>query len=130
MLASRSSVGIGITPPNVLPAPKPVSSVMISTTLGAPLGGTTRAGQWGFDCKALGLISPPNGAGGLGRYLPSMVVVASGEPGAPVVCCAWPVAMPSAKNNAKPRAPRSAGGIKYFKSFIMLPLLPIYPQQF
>src|SRR5215471_13101407 len=130
MPASRSSVGIGITPPNVLPAPNPVSSVMINTTLGALLGGTTRAGQYGFDCKALGVISPPNGAGGLGRYLPSIVVVASGEPGAPVVCCAWPVPMPSAKNNAKPRAPQWSGRTKYFNGFIMLPLLPIYPEQF
>ena len=66
-LASRSSAGVGITPPKVLAAPKPVSSVMISRMLGAPLGGTTRAGHQGFDCKALGLISPPNGGGGGGR---------------------------------------------------------------
>ena len=29
---------------------------------------------------------PPNGGGGGGRYLPSIVVVALGEPGVPVVC--------------------------------------------
>jgi hypothetical protein len=34
------------------------------------------------------LIVPPNGAGGGGRYLPSIVVVALGEPGVPVVCWA------------------------------------------
>jgi hypothetical protein len=49
------------------------------------LGGTTRAGQYGFDCAALGLIWPRNSCGGFGRYLPSMVVVAPGEPGVPVV---------------------------------------------
>src|SRR6516225_6385669 len=33
----RSSVGVGITPPNVDGAPKPTSSVRISRILGAPL---------------------------------------------------------------------------------------------
>src|SRR6478736_760823 len=61
---------------------------MIRRTLGAPLGGTTRAGQYGFDWLAWRLISPPNFGGGGGRYFPSIVVVALGEPGAPVVCCA------------------------------------------
>jgi len=36
----------------------------------------------------LGLISPPNGCGAGGRYLPSIVVVALGEPGVPVICWA------------------------------------------
>src|SRR4029434_8520482 len=45
----RSIVGVGITPPNVLGAPKPWSSVMMSKTFGAPFGGTTRgAHQGGF----------------------------------------------------------------------------------
>jgi hypothetical protein len=35
-----------------------------------------------------GEIVPPNGAGGFGRYLPSIVVVALGEPGVPVICWA------------------------------------------
>src|SRR6476646_11703703 len=61
---------------------------MISSTLGAPLGGTTRAGQYGFDWLAWRLISPPNFGGGGGRYFPSIVVVAPGEPGVPVICCA------------------------------------------
>src|SRR6516162_3912054 len=70
-----------MTPPNVLGAPKPTSSVMMSRMLGAPLGGTTRAGQYIFDCKALSSISPLNCCGGGGIYLPSIVVVAQGEPG-------------------------------------------------
>src|SRR6201995_3163373 len=61
---------------------------MIRSTLGAPFGGTTRAGQYGFDWSACKLISPPNFGGGGGRYFPSIVVVALGEPGVPVVCWA------------------------------------------
>src|ERR1700757_420629 len=61
---------------------------MIRSTLGAPLGGTTRAGQYGFDWLAWRLMSPPNFGGGGGRYFPSIVVVAPGEPGVPVICCA------------------------------------------
>src|SRR5215469_13191713 len=61
---------------------------MIRRTLGAPCGGTTRAGQYGFDWSACRPISPPNFGGGGGRYFPSIVVVAPGEPGVPVVCWA------------------------------------------
>jgi hypothetical protein len=64
----------------VLGAAKPQSSVMMSRMLGAPLGGTTRAGQADLDWGALSSIRPSNFCGGLGSYLPSMVVVASGEP--------------------------------------------------
>src|ERR1700746_2767599 len=84
----RSSVGVGTTPPNVLVTPKPVSSVMIKRMFGAPCGGTTRIGQYGVDCAALRSILPLNGCGGGGSWLPSMVVVALGEPGVPVTCCA------------------------------------------
>src|SRR5262245_37718978 len=63
LAAIRSSAGVGITPPNVLLTPKPVSSVMISSTLGAPLGGTTRAGQYGVDRAALRSILPWNVCG-------------------------------------------------------------------
>src|SRR6476646_7557695 len=59
---------------------------MISNTLGAPLGGTIVGGQNGFDWAALSLMTPPNFSGGAGSCLPLMVVVASGEPGAPVAC--------------------------------------------
>src|SRR5271170_4706758 len=84
----RSSAGVGMTPPKVDGAPKPTSSVRISTIFGAPFGGTTRDGQPGFDWAALRLISPSNFCGGGGMYRPSIVVVASGEPGTPVVCWA------------------------------------------
>jgi hypothetical protein len=61
---------------------------MISKTLGAPLGGTTVGDQYGLESLASMLIVPRNAAGGGGRYLPSIVVVALGEPGVPVACCA------------------------------------------
>src|SRR5262249_51638125 len=77
-----------MTPPNVLETPKPVSSVMIKRIFGASLGGTTRAGQYGVDWVALRSILPSNFCGGGGSWLPSIVVVASGEPGLTVVCCA------------------------------------------
>jgi hypothetical protein len=41
----RSRFGVGITPPNVLETPKPVSSVMINRMFGASFAGTTRIGQ-------------------------------------------------------------------------------------
>src|SRR6516164_2634321 len=84
-LASRSSAGVGMTPPKVLGAPKPTSSVMIRRMLGACLGGTTRGAHHAFDCSALSLITPPNFGSGGGSCLPLIVVVAPGEPGVPVV---------------------------------------------
>ena|SRR6516165_4691242 len=75
----RSMVGVGITPPNVLGAPKPWSSVMMSSTFGAPFGGTTRGGHHGVDSEALSLITPPNLGSGGGSCFPVIVVVASGE---------------------------------------------------
>ena len=62
---------------------------MMSRTLGAPLGGTMRGAHQAFDCRASSLITPPNFGSGAGSCLPSMVVVALGEPGVPVICWAW-----------------------------------------
>src|SRR4029079_3021187 len=63
---------------------------MIKRTLGAPFGGTTEGGQYGLDSGAVSLITPPNFGSGGGSCFPSMVVVAPGEPGVPLVCtCAW-----------------------------------------
>src|SRR5438046_10405579 len=59
---------------------------MMSRMLGAPLGGTTRGGQYGLESVAASLITPPNGSGGGGICFPSMVTVASGEPGVPLIC--------------------------------------------
>ena len=84
----RSSAGVGTTPPKVPGAPKPASSVMISSTLGAPFGGTTRGAHQGVDSEAFSLITPPNFGSGGGSCLPPVVVVAVGEPSVPVTCCA------------------------------------------
>ena len=88
LFAMRSMAGVGMTPPNVPGAPKPQSSVMMSSTLGAPLGGTTRGGHHGFDSVAFSAITPPNFGSGGGSCLPSSVVVALGEPRVPVTCWA------------------------------------------
>src|SRR5262245_17642416 len=82
----RSMAGVGMTPPNVPDTPYPWSSVMMSRMLGAPLGGTTRGGQYGFESTALSLITPPNFGSGGGSCFPLIVVVALGDPGSPVVC--------------------------------------------
>src|SRR5262245_12484702 len=81
----RSIVGVGMTPPNVLGTPNPESSVMMSSTLGAPFGGTTRGAHHGLDCNASFLITPPNFGSAGGSCFPSIVVVALGEPSVPVV---------------------------------------------
>src|SRR5262245_18043206 len=67
LLATRSRVGVGIGPPKVLAAPKPVSSVMMSRTFGAPSGAVTPLGKSGLDSLALRPMTPPNGASGTGR---------------------------------------------------------------
>src|SRR6059036_2436039 len=59
---------------------------MMRRMLGAPLGGTIRGGQYGLESVAASLITPPNGSGGGGICFPSMVTVASGEPGVPLIC--------------------------------------------
>ncbi len=84
----RSIVGVGMTPPKVLGTPKPASSVMISSTLGAPFGGTTRGAHHGLDCSAPFLMTPPNFGSGGGNWVLGTVVVALGEPSVPVTCCA------------------------------------------
>src|SRR6478672_9253418 len=63
---------------------------MMRRMLGAPLGGTTVGGHHGLESTALSLITPPNLGSGGGSCFPSIVVVALGEPGVPVVwICAW-----------------------------------------
>ena len=65
IFAIPSRLGVGMTPPNVLGAPKPTSSVMINSTLGAPFGGTMFGGHQGVESVARSWITPPNfGSGG------------------------------------------------------------------
>ncbi len=75
---------------------------MMSRTFGAPLGGTTRAGQYGFDCGALRSILPPNLGGGGGSCSPVMVVVALGEPGTPEISGAGGGCWARAGDDAQP----------------------------
>ena len=82
----RSSAGVGIDAAECAGALKPTSSVMISSTLGAPFGGTTRGAHQGVDSVARSLITPPNFGSGGGSCLPSIVVVALGEPRTPLTC--------------------------------------------
>src|SRR5450631_2113646 len=75
---------------------------MMSSTLGAPLGGTMRGGHQGLESSALSLITPPNFGGGGGSWLPLIVVVALGSPSTPVTVCAvtGAVAMMATSSNA------------------------------
>src|SRR5271169_2042942 len=96
----RSRAGLGMTPPKVLGEAKPSSSVMTSNTLGAPFGGTMRGAHQGVDWVALSLMTPPKGGLGGGSCLPSMVVVAVGEPSTPVTSWAKPPEGPNARATA------------------------------
>src|SRR5450756_1174594 len=90
---------------------------MISSTLGAPFGGTTRGGHHGVESLALSLMTPPNFGGGGGSCLPSIVIVALGEPGVPLIC--WVIAP---EERTVPR--RMLNGIA-LAILIMLPLLSV-----
>jgi hypothetical protein len=61
----------------------------MSSTFGAPFGGTTRGGHQLVDSLALSLITPPNAGGSGGSCVPLIDVVALGEP-LSLVCCAVP----------------------------------------
>src|SRR5271169_4004225 len=63
---------------------------MISRTLGAPLGGTTRGGHQVLEPLTLSLMTPPNFNGCGGSCSPLMTSVALVEPGAPLICGADP----------------------------------------
>src|SRR5208337_397401 len=85
----RSSAGVGMTPPNVLETPKPASSVMMSNTLGAPLGGTMRGAQHGVESRESRLMTPRKGGSGAGKGVPGFrdSVPAAEQPSGEF-CCA------------------------------------------
>ena len=92
---------------------------MISSTLGAPFGGTTRGAHQAFDSEAFSLITPPNFGSGGGSCLPSRVVVALGEPSTPVTC--WAEAEP--KHEAT--ATTDVNNLNMWRAFIVsLPKCP------
>src|SRR5512137_709004 len=99
--ATRSMAGVGMTPPKVLGTPNPASSVMMSRMLGACLGGTMRGAHHAFDLRASFLITPPNFGSGAGSCLPLIVVVASGEPGVPVISWACAAVVTRARQKSK-----------------------------
>jgi hypothetical protein len=68
----------------------------MSSTLGAPFGGTTRGAHHCVDSEAFSFITPPNFGSGGGSCFPLIVVVAPGAPGVPVICWAMPVAAQAA----------------------------------
>ena len=121
-LAMRSRAGVGMTPPKVLGAPKPTSSVMISRTLGAPLGGTTRGGHQGFDCAALPSILPPNFGGGGGSCS-----AVDGRGGAGRAGHAAQLAGPGrARPPSSPQSPLHRAGFVWLVSWIRL-LVCLWP---
>src|SRR5215831_2795544 len=63
---------------------------------------------------------PPNFGGCGGRYFPSMVVVALGEPGVPVVCCARLVVASSAHSKEAATSPRAASRRVIAKCFSIM----------
>jgi hypothetical protein len=75
---------------------------MMSNTLGAPFGGTTRGGHQACDSEACSLITPPNFGSGGGSCSPLSVVVAVGEPGTPVICWAMTGLPATTARNSNP----------------------------
>ena len=69
LFASRSAFGVGMGPPNALEAPKPQSSIRMTSTLGAPFGG--RSGSIGGNAVsgsfASYVVRPTCCASGIGR---------------------------------------------------------------
>src|SRR5271167_972266 len=120
----RSRFGVGMTPPKVLGTPYPWSSVMMSRTFGAPLGGTMRGGHHGVESLALSLITPPNFGGGGGICFPSIEVVALGEPGVPVTCCAATRAEVASPNTARNTATRIVCPIHLMSALLCFFFLP------
>src|SRR5208283_5945372 len=92
---------------------------MMRSTLGAPLGGTTRGGHQGVESLALSLITPPNFGGGGGICFPSMVVVALAFPNSPVTCCAE-----AGETIANSRTGKAAATAR---ANILQVLIPVFP---
>ncbi len=99
---------------------------MMSRTLGAPFGGTTRGAHQGFDSEALSLITPPNCGSGGGSCFPLRVVVAVGEPGSPVVCGAEADNAVVQRKAAVANAPNPEIEVAtIFSCFVMVPPEPL-----
>ena len=100
---------------------------MIRRTFGAPLGGTTRGGHQDFDSEAFSFITPPNFGSGGGSCLPSMVVVAPGEPETPVVSIGPELSFAATGSETIAPAPKAtAAFFNIFFIFIFLPPLNLF----
>lgn len=76
--ANCSSTGVAAPPPNVDACPKPVSSVRMRRTLGAPSGATRGLGKSGLDCCHVCPICPANGVAVRGKTVLESSTVAPG----------------------------------------------------
>src|SRR5262245_66672925 len=94
---------------------------MMSSTFGAPLGGTIRAGQYGVEPFVVRSIFPPNFCGGAGSCVPSIVMVALGEPGGPLTCC------PTTAGGAVATATTASTTREHARRPIDVLLLPVKP---
>jgi hypothetical protein len=97
---------------------------MISKMLGAPFGGTTRAGHQGVEFLALSSITPPNFEVGGGSCFPSRVVVPLGEPGTPVICCAAALDAPAALRRVATAARVAANFPFLLKCYLLVGFSP------
>src|SRR5260370_41867827 len=93
---------------------------MMSSTFGAPLGGTTRGGHQEVESLALSLMTPPNFGGGGGICFPSMVVVALGEPVVPVTCCATAGATAGSMEARKTETTRVVFPMNFIRTLLFL----------
>ena len=73
---------------------------------GAFFGGTIRGAHHGFDFCVVSPMTPPNFGAGAGNCFPSIVVVALGAPGVPVVSIA---VSPRPAAEKPPMAAKQAG---------------------
>src|SRR4249919_1668337 len=100
---------------------------MISSTFGAPFGGTTDGGQYGFESVASSLITPPNFGGSGGSCLPSSVMVALGAPGVPVICWAAAGAARRPGNvTSKVARPVAISQACFGRSIFFLSIMPFF----
>ena len=95
----------------MLEAPKPTSSVIISRTLGAPLGASMALGKSGVESFAVRPILPLNGCSGTGRTIRSPAASLCGgacctSAAAPFGGCCWAHAPASASAQMSATAAR------------------------
>src|SRR5271167_2507354 len=87
---------------------------------GAPVGGTIRGSQHGFDSRASRLMTPPNGLGAGGNCFSELRdVVPAAEQDSEVGCCAKAPAAAKVVNE------RAVSPIRHTRAIHRLPILPV-----